>query len=89
MPRPRILALVRSVGELSSSCHPLLDHPVDPFPHAILHGGYMEQSFDAGSLSDRYCLKAREVYLPPLSDQSVFTLCPDRFPTLTNHGEIP
>ena len=36
---------------------------------------------------DRYCLKAREVYSPPLSDHSVFTLCPVQFSTLTNHRE--
>ena len=37
--------------------------------------------------SDRYCLKAREVYSPLLSDRSDFTLCPVQFSTSANHQE--
>ena len=37
--------------------------------------------------SDKYCLKAREVYSPPLSDRSVFTQCHVWFSTSANHRE--
>ena len=85
MLRPRIPTSVQSAGDIAVTLSWIvrLIHSATPF----CMGVYGTIFWCLIPFSESYCLKAQEVYSPPLSDRRVFTLYLVRFSTSANHRE--